>query len=785
MVFSLDSKDSATRTERESWIEGFAQRAAAEEDSRKSRRLIKGIIPHSSSFCQERGVGPLTPAIALAIIGAVMKFIATVILLGATAGFAQRVDPANGLILENRHARFEFEPEGMGLRAMIDRASGLNHVAAVEGKHLLWEIAFGKGTQVRPITNNYKPATYACKERMPDGGERAVLEWNDMRWWLENGAVTVRVTVDLPADSGIARWRIFVENLSDYWGLWTVSFPLVNGFPQAGEYDIARPAQSSGGHLLRAWKEKIEQRYPSGNWPMQFAALSKGRNSVYFATMDSDARAKDVVIEPGTRITVVHFPDNMGVAGSDYPDYYPVEFGVYQGNWVGAAQHYRKWALQQKWSAAGPISRRAAMSDLVKNAGAWIQDGWEWQGRTGAAEEMNAPLVEAQRQLGVPLALHWYNWHQTPFDNNYPHYLPAKPQFRERVRLLTGQGFLIMPYINGLSADKNIADFDKFAPHAITDEAGGFRMYRYSDAAGRLLSMCPSSAYWHAAISTVVDKLIREEGVNGVYIDQISSMGHEHCFNPAHGHPLGGGRYWADGFRDLMRKVQNVAHREGRQAVITSEGTDEVFLDLVDANLSWSQATDWEIPLMQVVYSGYTLLFGSPVDYTKSDTLFNFAQGQAFLDGKQIGWMSLGLFKPEYQAKADYFRQCARYRVASRKFLTYGRLLQPLEPVNPVPSFSDDNFGWSRKHRGTAPIAEGRLWQAEDGHLGVLLANYGNEEVPFTWDVEPGQFGMKGGKGKLIEISPDGNHSLEAFAGRIRRTEKLPGRQLRVIEIAP
>ena len=29
--------------------------------------------------------------------------------------------------------------------------------------------------------------------------------------------------------------------------------------------------------------------------------------------------------------------------------------------------------------------------------------------------------------LGPPVGLHWYGWHHQPFDNDYPHYFPAKP----------------------------------------------------------------------------------------------------------------------------------------------------------------------------------------------------------------------------------------------------------------------------------------------------------------------------------------------------------------------
>ena len=90
------------------------------------------------------------------------------------------------------------------------------------------------------------------------------------------------------------------------------------------------------------------------------------------------------------------------------------------------------------------------------------------------------------------------------FDNEYPHFLPPKPGFAERVKDLVSQGVLVMPYINGSSADLNIPDFDKFGPHAIVDEAGGYRMHFYGETSGRLLSMCPTQEYWQNTISSLV-----------------------------------------------------------------------------------------------------------------------------------------------------------------------------------------------------------------------------------------------------------------------------------------
>ncbi|MCL5096486.1 MAG: hypothetical protein M1608_02920, partial [Candidatus Omnitrophica bacterium] len=101
----------------------------------------------------------------------------------------QRIDPAKGLVLANKHVSFQFEPGGMGLSAMTDLESGRNHIGPLSGRHLLWKVTFARGAQDQSITNNYKPCNNAYIEKV-EGGRRAVMEWNGLRWWLENRVVS-------------------------------------------------------------------------------------------------------------------------------------------------------------------------------------------------------------------------------------------------------------------------------------------------------------------------------------------------------------------------------------------------------------------------------------------------------------------------------------------------------------------------------------------------------------------------------------------------------------------
>jgi len=712
------------------------------------------------------------------------------------------IDPEKGFTMENACVQYRFEPRGLGLSAMIDRKTGFNHIREVTGKHLLWEVVFGKGTMRPRIDNNYKPCSYAKLLIRPNGDQMAVLQWNHMRFWEEDGIITVQVTIELPKTDGIAKWRIFVENHSDYWGLWEVACPSVNGFPSGGDYDVAIPATGAGGQLLKNWRGSFKTRSPSGFFPMQFMSLSSGGNAVYFSSMDGESRAKDFAVDSRKKtLSLIRYPENMGVAGSDLPDQYAVAFGPYQGGWLEAAHRYRPWALRQIWTQKGPISQRPDFPKSAINIGFWVRDTWVWDlppdvdKNTGDPftwtrdhrdpHEMNMPFLNAMKRMGVPIAFQWYGWHETLFDNNYPHFLPPLPGFKERVKELVDAGALIVPYINGLSADSKIADWDKFDPYAIKDEAGGLRQKFYWDGAGRLTPMCPSQVPWHHTMADLVERLVGQYGVNGIYVDEVSCNSHELCFNKDHLHPLGGGRYWADGWREFYQKILSVAHQNGRDVVVTSEAANEIFFDLVTANLYTGRPCDYEIPLQEVVYSGYTLFYGTVCDFRKSRQLFNFSVGQGFIDGKQIGWMDFDLFRrPQFSAKVDFLRQCAQLRMVTQKFHTFGRLWEPVTASNSIPAFEEE-FTEGGVHKGKVPSAEARLWQAEDGHLAVFMANYTDTEIPFSYTIDAAKYGLAADQYEVTEITPEKVIPLAKEGQRITRTDILKPNAVRVLEIAP
>jgi hypothetical protein len=223
--------------------------------------------------------------------------------------------------------------------------------------------------------------------------------------------------------------------------------------------------------------------------------------------------------------------------------------------------------------------------------------------------------------------------------------------------------------------------------------------------------------------------------------------------------------------------------------VITTECAAEPFMDGVDAFLTWIKPDDREIPMMTAVYSGYSIHFGSPAWFEHGDRAWIMAQGRAFLWGYQNGWMGLELFSPEHAKKAAFLKNVGQCRTVAKKFLTFGELVDVVEPTNRVESITEvwPDHG-NRPRNATLASVQGSIWQAEDGTLGVFLVNYLEKDNTVEFAIEPTEYGVRANAGgfSITRIGPEVNDSPEAAPqGTIKRTETLGPWEIRVLQISP
>ncbi|MBN2132521.1 MAG: hypothetical protein JW741_23675, partial [Sedimentisphaerales bacterium] len=374
--------------------------------------------------------------------------------------------------------------------------------------------------------------------------------------------------VTLPGENAFS-WDLKVFNDNHEWGLWRVVFPQVS-VRDLGDGGRVFAQVTSGVELSSMWTKggKRGGPYPGGWTAMQYMAAynSADRTGLYVGMHDPYGSTKDIFAEGqpakhAVAFTFNHPVPNMGQPGTGFDLPGQARWQLLRGDWFDAAQIYRSWVMRvaRWWPALGPEGR--------EDTPRWMRELPAWVMRGGSAAECVPSVKDFVETLGLPTGFHWYNWHQIPFDNDYPHYFPTKGGFRDGVAELKAARVYPMPYINGRlwdTHDKGAEDwqFTRTALPAATKEESGepyTESYGSKETDGnsvKLAVMCPATALWRKRVTDIVLRLFNECGVSGVYIDQIAAATPKLCFDASHGHALGGGHWWTDGYWKMLDAIR-------------------------------------------------------------------------------------------------------------------------------------------------------------------------------------------------------------------------------------
>ena len=651
----------------------------------------------------------------------------------------------------------------------------------------LWKLEFRTPYRAVPEGSDKKPqeilfldnraaGTRAARVSDAPEGKLLTLTWKGLALGEEAGVVDVTATVLLRTGAGESEWRIEIDNRSTAYGLWEASYPLLSTVAPRGTADVLVPTGNWGGKLWRQCKGSLNVPYPSGACPVQFMAFHRGEAGLYFGAHDPGARAKSVRLSQSQDATFATYAENMGVPGSEVAAPFPVVVAAYRGDWWQAARRYREWASRQAWTRKGWIRDREDYPQQLEDLGMW------WIA-SGGADTVKPFMLRADERCPLTLGLHWYNWHQIPFDHSYPEYFPTKPGVAEATRELVGKGQMIMPYINGRLWDEDIPSFAAQGLAGSCKQPSGENYTEIYGSKRRLAPMCPTTEVWQKKVQEICHRLMTEVGVNGIYLDQIGAARPRICFDPSHGHPLGGGRHWADAYRTMLTPIKAEAMQRG--CTLTTENTAEPYMDNIDAFLAWSPRFQEDVPLLPAVYSGYTVYFTSPQDAKDDLGAFALAQGRDFLWGCQLGWNSNWLLGDAHKEKLDFMLRASQLRLAAQRFMVHGQLLGEIRPAEPVPSMT---VIWNRTkpHPATLPAAQGTLWRSLDGELAAAFFNAADEPRELVWQIRPGDWGVQGREWLVDWLLVAGPVPVQYSAGEtVGRRERLAPYEVRVLVLRP
>lgn len=589
---------------------------------------------------------------------------------------------------------------------------------------------------------------------------RCVHDDTQLQFWLSGcalyGDITVAVT-GKPDEKGIS-WYMEVINHSDTYSVTEISYPtpLLKGEP----LHLFVP-DCCGRAIMHAGERgfKKRDRYPGHNMSMQYFAWWGDKGGIYLGVHDPDACMKLFAVQAKEHrgdLQILFPAIGSGTVANSFCVAGYIRWEAITGDWYDATMLYASFVRRSaKWL---PEKGRPDTPRSLKEIPYWICDyipnsekQMEARPMTLAAVSeryekdywINAAIALKER-LGTPVAYHVYNWHDIPFNINYPHFLPARDIAKEGMRKLKDAGLYVFPYINAVSwemddADEGFAEnFSNVGVHGAVIKSNGalyYVKYPQKKASGqdtRLAPICPSFSRWHQIIDEVVRKMEATMPIDGVYFDQIAAVPSYPCRNPEHSHLPGGGSYWSDGYRLMMEKINA---RKPDDKFYFTESNAEAYVKSFDGFLTWVWTMGDDVPAFPAIYAGYVQMIGRYTDGAKrdDDDYFRYHLAQALVFGQQLGWLNAHVVYNEERMK--FLEKVVHTRYRYTDIFNKGSLLRPPHIQSNIPHITSSGI--------TMRQVVGGVWQMDDRSKTVLLVvNVSKETADAEIRLFPSEYGV-------------------------------------------
>jgi hypothetical protein len=591
--------------------------------------------------------------------------------------------------------------------------------------------------------------------------------------------------------------------------------------------------------------KRLEWSYP-GQLSLQCLAFyAPGGSGLYLACDDTVAFRKAFACfgdnEGKVGCEVVHLPEGhagKGASGSDPSDPwnrsdirtngrhanqwampYRVLLGTFQGVWVTAAERYRTWGTNQVWARKSRL-RLGAVPEWVLNTGMWV-----WN--RGRSENVLPPALALQEKLKLPVNVAWHWWHGCAYDSGFPEYLPPREGeavFKAALGASQDQGVHALVYMNQRLWGTNTKSWSEEDARrfAVKGPDGAIHPEVYNTfTKDPCASMCLGTEFWRNKYAGLVERAVRELGVDGIYMDQACAS--LSCFDLTHRHPLGGGSYWMNGFRSLAgdirqrcdgkavsgqerrmgAKDQKQRQEMGSSVALAGEGCGEPWLPYLDLMLClqvsierYAAPDGWEpIPFFPAVYHAYAVAYGNyssltmppyddlwPAEFAPKEPLklldrkfsrqFLLEQARAFVWGQQP---TVANFLPshleERTEETDYMMLLARLRSQATKYLLHGTFLRPPEIHAPEATLDLSRLSIYAGQKGGLsafqkrfPLAIAGAWRAPDGDVAIALASITDAPLSLSFNLD-GNYYCFPKRAKVYRTDESGWRLLEPIEG--------------------
>ncbi|MDX1666391.1 MAG: DUF6259 domain-containing protein [Saprospiraceae bacterium] len=729
--------------------------------------------------------------------------------------------------LQNDLLKISFSQSDGTLTGIEDLATSRQLLSGSGRSYSPWVIALNDHPALEQL--DVRSASEVSVTR-PDSSS-LVLRWRNFPDVdSSDGEVMVTASISLDAREPLSYWDISVEGLVEG-QIGKLNFPRIAGLEDLGNEKLAVPVWM--GQLLDGPREQLSAReegekryewtYP-GSLSFQMLALYNPQEiGLYVAANDSLSYRKHFSVELNEQdeltFELTAFTDLASDDNSFSPPYEAV-IGTFRGDWLTAAERYRKWGEKQKWSRDSRLINGLSPS--------WLEETALWVWNREESDQVLAPAVALRQDLGLPVSVLWHWWHQGSYDDSFPEYFPPREgrrSFVSAVRNARTDGVNAIVYMNQLQWGTSTESFEKdnATAYAVKDREGNIRSHVYNIFTGKsLTNMCIVTDFWKDTYASLAQRALNEYGVSGIYMDQacLSRM----CYDPDHGHPLGGGNYWTRNSGALTHQIRAGTSRSN-QPVLAGEGGLESYLPYLDLFLTLQVSREryagigpWEtIPLFQAVYHEYGVTFGSysslltppyddkwPSKFAPEDEeamldeaynrQFLMEQARSFVWGMQPTIANYRSFlATERKEEIDFLKRLAKVRYRSLDYLLYGRFVRTpnIESPSNMMALSRLSIYAGRgegervtSFEGEFPLLYSQAWRAENGRIGIALASISEEALPVRARFDAGDYGLPP-QGTISRIGDNGREQVGSYSGSTVQLDlQIPPLEVYLLEIA-
>lgn len=635
----------------------------------------------------------------------------------------------------------------------------------------------------------------------------------------------VRLDVSLEKDRPMSHWKASFTGLKNT-GSGEVSWPVVTGVKAYDNADLALPTWL--GVLTHDPAEKATEEKPvvfSRSFPGSSIQLMliydriALKGGLYLSSHDTESMAKNLAMS----LTPTHVecratclvPDKKET--DSFSPGYDVVVGSFDGDWVSAAAIYREWAVNQKFCSESRFRNGQSPE--------WLQQTAFWIWNRGRSSNVLKEAEDIQSRLGLPVNAYWHWWHGCPYDEGFPEYIPPKEgeeSFKAAVEHAHKQGIHSLVYMNSYQWGDSTDSYEAegAAAYAARRENGDTYRHVFEIFSGNgLTPMCMATQFWRDKYSSLCDTVVNHYHVDGVYMDQAcSGMA---CYNPDHGHTLGGGNYWRDGFGKLTAQIRE-KFPEGSDAMLAGEGSAEDWIPILDDFLTLQPSQERysgvgksePIPMFQAVYHDYAMTYGSysslvyppydelwPKEFSpaNAETLlpeeynmqFRMEQARSFTWGMQPTLANYHSFLFEERSmEMGYLVDLIKTRYNALDYLLYGQFKAILEPefkevtipISKVSIYAGRMGDTVTRYEKKTRTMFSSAWLSSAGNVGIAVSNILDEPAEFVMTVDAAKFGAAP-TGNVNIISAEGKVSSGGYSDGDVIKCTIPPRSSRVIEL--